>query len=214
MGREVETFGSDHVKSPNTHGSGCTFSSAIAAQLASGQQLREAVILAKAYVTKAIEKSYQIGKGRRAAQPAVSDSTRKRRRAASTKCRSMGCIPPQSLPRTSQPPKKRNWKLGKPDRLVIRVDTQVRAYPGKSRFLAASRAHQRAVGTTRARDFARNDRCCSSNGSRGGLGIRVRGPNRLSAYCAAAVARASMTAILWTRLSGRLWRCFRYCGAL
>jgi hydroxymethylpyrimidine/phosphomethylpyrimidine kinase len=62
-GSEVETFGGDHVKSPNTHGSGCTFSSAIAAQLASGQQLREAVILAKAYVTKAIEKSYQIGKG-------------------------------------------------------------------------------------------------------------------------------------------------------
>jgi hydroxymethylpyrimidine/phosphomethylpyrimidine kinase len=62
-GSEVETFGGDHVKSPNTHGSGCTFSSAIAAQLACGQQLREAVILAKAYVTKAIEKSYQIGKG-------------------------------------------------------------------------------------------------------------------------------------------------------
>jgi len=62
-GSEVEMFASDHVKSPNTHGSGCTFSSAIAAQLACGQQLREAVILAKAYVTKAIEKSYQIGKG-------------------------------------------------------------------------------------------------------------------------------------------------------
>ncbi len=63
IGTEVETFGGDHVKSPNTHGSGCTFSSAIVAQLASGQQLREAVILAKAYVTKAIEKSYAIGKG-------------------------------------------------------------------------------------------------------------------------------------------------------
>jgi len=63
VGTEVETFGGDHVKSPNTHGSGCTFSSAILAQLACGQQLREAVILAKAYVTKAIEKSYQIGKG-------------------------------------------------------------------------------------------------------------------------------------------------------
>ena len=62
-GTQVEVFGGDHVKSPNTHGSGCTFSSAVAAQLASGQQLREAVILAKAYVTKAIEKSYQIGKG-------------------------------------------------------------------------------------------------------------------------------------------------------
>jgi len=62
-GGEPETFGGDHVKSPNTHGSGCTFSSAIAAQLAGGQQLREAVILAKVYVTKAIEKSYAIGKG-------------------------------------------------------------------------------------------------------------------------------------------------------
>jgi hydroxymethylpyrimidine/phosphomethylpyrimidine kinase len=62
-GAEVETFGGDHVKSPNTHGSGCTFSSAIVAQLACGQQLHEAVILAKAYVTKAIEKSYAIGKG-------------------------------------------------------------------------------------------------------------------------------------------------------
>ena len=60
---EVEVFGGDHVKSPNTHGSGCTFSSAIAAQLAVGQQLREAVILAKAYVTRAIDKSYAIGKG-------------------------------------------------------------------------------------------------------------------------------------------------------
>jgi hydroxymethylpyrimidine/phosphomethylpyrimidine kinase len=59
----IEVFGGDHVKSPNTHGSGCTFSSAIAAQLAGGQQLREAVILAKAYVTKAIEKSYAVGKG-------------------------------------------------------------------------------------------------------------------------------------------------------
>jgi hydroxymethylpyrimidine/phosphomethylpyrimidine kinase len=62
-GTNVEIFGGDHVKSLNTHGSGCTFSSAIAAQLACGQQLRDAVILAKAYVTKAIEKSYQIGKG-------------------------------------------------------------------------------------------------------------------------------------------------------
>jgi hydroxymethylpyrimidine/phosphomethylpyrimidine kinase len=62
-GSGVETFGGEHVKSPNTHGSGCTFSSAIAAQMAGGQQLRDAVILAKAYVTKAIEKSYAIGSG-------------------------------------------------------------------------------------------------------------------------------------------------------
>ncbi len=59
----VETFGGDHVRSQHTHGSGCTFSSAIAAQLATGQNLRDAVILAKAYVTQAIEKAYQTGKG-------------------------------------------------------------------------------------------------------------------------------------------------------
>ncbi|HEV2287877.1 MAG TPA: bifunctional hydroxymethylpyrimidine kinase/phosphomethylpyrimidine kinase [Candidatus Acidoferrales bacterium] len=62
-GSEVNPFGGDHVKSENTHGSGCTLSSAVAAQLALGQQLREALILAKAYVFKAIEKSYSIGKG-------------------------------------------------------------------------------------------------------------------------------------------------------
>lgn len=60
---ELESFGGDHAKSENTHGSGCTFASALAAQLALGQQLREALILAKAYVFKAIEKSYGIGKG-------------------------------------------------------------------------------------------------------------------------------------------------------
>lgn len=62
-GGTVETFAGDHVRSANTHGSGCTFSSAIAAQLAGGQRLQQAVILAKAYVTKAIEKSFQVGKG-------------------------------------------------------------------------------------------------------------------------------------------------------
>jgi hydroxymethylpyrimidine/phosphomethylpyrimidine kinase len=51
------------VKSENTHGSGCTLASAIAAQLALGRGLREAVMLAKAYVTKAIEKGFAIGKG-------------------------------------------------------------------------------------------------------------------------------------------------------
>jgi hydroxymethylpyrimidine/phosphomethylpyrimidine kinase len=62
-GIEVLRFGGDHLKSENTHGSGCTFASSIAAQLACGRPLREAVLLAKAYVTKAIEKGYAIGKG-------------------------------------------------------------------------------------------------------------------------------------------------------
>ena len=38
----------------NTHGTGCTLSSAIAAELAKGASLRDAVAAAKAYVTAAI----------------------------------------------------------------------------------------------------------------------------------------------------------------
>ena len=62
-GAEVTVLGGDHLKSENTHGSGCTFASAIAAELACGRPLREAVMLAKAYVTKAIENGFGIGKG-------------------------------------------------------------------------------------------------------------------------------------------------------
>jgi hydroxymethylpyrimidine/phosphomethylpyrimidine kinase len=63
-GAELITLGSDRVRSDGTHGTGCTFASAIAAQLALGRPLREAAMLAKAYVMKAIEKSYAVGKGR------------------------------------------------------------------------------------------------------------------------------------------------------
>ena len=62
-GASVLILGGDHVKTENTHGSGCTFASAIAALLASGRPLRDAVVLAKAYVTKAIENGFVIGKG-------------------------------------------------------------------------------------------------------------------------------------------------------
>jgi hydroxymethylpyrimidine kinase/phosphomethylpyrimidine kinase len=62
-GTEMFTFGGDQVKTLNTHGSGCTFASAIASQLATGRALRDAVLLAKTYVQKAIEHGYAIGKG-------------------------------------------------------------------------------------------------------------------------------------------------------
>jgi hydroxymethylpyrimidine kinase/phosphomethylpyrimidine kinase len=62
-GSEMLRFGGDHLKTDNTHGTGCTFASAIAAQLACGRPLRESVLLAKAYVTKAIERGFLIGKG-------------------------------------------------------------------------------------------------------------------------------------------------------
>ncbi|MBN1421888.1 MAG: bifunctional hydroxymethylpyrimidine kinase/phosphomethylpyrimidine kinase [Planctomycetes bacterium] len=48
----------------NTHGTGCTFSSAIAASLAKARSIREAVRIAKLYVTEAIRWNLQLGKGR------------------------------------------------------------------------------------------------------------------------------------------------------
>jgi hydroxymethylpyrimidine/phosphomethylpyrimidine kinase len=63
-GSTLETFVGDRVKPDNTHGTGCTFSSAVASNLALGRQLYDSVMLAKAYVTEAIRKAYPTGRGR------------------------------------------------------------------------------------------------------------------------------------------------------
>lgn len=63
-GKEVFQLVGDRAKEDSLHGTGCTFASAFTAQLAAGRPLFEAATLAKAYVTKAIEKGYAIGKGR------------------------------------------------------------------------------------------------------------------------------------------------------
>lgn len=63
-GTRMESFAGDRVKPDNTHGTGCTFSSAVAANLALGRQLRDAVVLAKAYVVEAIRQAYPVGHGR------------------------------------------------------------------------------------------------------------------------------------------------------
>lgn len=52
------------INNPNTHGTGCTLSSAIASNLAKGYSMLEAVQLAKTYVAKAISDNLDIGKGR------------------------------------------------------------------------------------------------------------------------------------------------------
>jgi len=54
---------SQRIATKNTHGTGCTFSSAIAANMALGKEFFEAVSLAKTYVFGAIEHSLAIGKG-------------------------------------------------------------------------------------------------------------------------------------------------------
>lgn len=56
-------FSSEHIETKNTHGTGCTLSSALAANLARGLPLPEAVKESKAYVTLAIRNSLDIGKG-------------------------------------------------------------------------------------------------------------------------------------------------------
>jgi hydroxymethylpyrimidine kinase/phosphomethylpyrimidine kinase len=63
-GTDVYQLSGDKVKLEHTHGTGCTFASAITAHLALGRGLLEAATLAKAYVVKAIEKSYPVGRGR------------------------------------------------------------------------------------------------------------------------------------------------------
>src|SRR6202521_5499920 len=63
-GQELYQLGGDRVKMETLHGTGCTFASALTAQLAAGRSLLEAATLAKAYVMKAIEKAYPVGRGR------------------------------------------------------------------------------------------------------------------------------------------------------
>ena len=51
------------IDTRNTHGSGCTFSAAIAAYLARGSQIEDALLEAKAFVTGAIRHSLDVGHG-------------------------------------------------------------------------------------------------------------------------------------------------------
>jgi len=62
-GREFRAFSAPRIDSPNTHGTGCTFSAAITAGLSRGRPLPDAVADAKAYVSKAIEQGFQAGRG-------------------------------------------------------------------------------------------------------------------------------------------------------
>ena len=56
-------FGLWAVETTSTHGTGCTFSSAIAASIARGEAVEDAVSLAKAYITGAIANAFPIGSG-------------------------------------------------------------------------------------------------------------------------------------------------------
>ncbi len=62
-GRFFNVFKGEFIETPHTHGTGCTYASAIAAQLARGRSIVDAVQSAKAYVTEAIRHSLAIGHG-------------------------------------------------------------------------------------------------------------------------------------------------------
>ena len=63
-GRFFNIYKGEYLDTPHTHGTGCTFASAITAQLARGKALPEAVQAAKTYVTEAIRHGLAIGHGK------------------------------------------------------------------------------------------------------------------------------------------------------
>lgn len=62
-GRSSEVLKAETVDTHHTHGTGCTLSAAIAANLALGKDLFTAVTLAKHYVTNALQYALDIGEG-------------------------------------------------------------------------------------------------------------------------------------------------------
>jgi hydroxymethylpyrimidine/phosphomethylpyrimidine kinase len=62
-GRKFLPLHARRIRTKNTHGTGCTFSAAIAAYLAKGEQAESAVILAKRYITGAIANAFPVGAG-------------------------------------------------------------------------------------------------------------------------------------------------------
>ena len=62
-GQNFKEYSAPRVETNNTHGTGCTFASAIAAGLAKGMMLEDAVGGAKDFVTGALRQSYSVGHG-------------------------------------------------------------------------------------------------------------------------------------------------------
>jgi len=61
-GKRFTVFKARRIQGVSTHGTGCTYSAAIAAQLARGEKLERAVALAKHFITRAIARSYRVGR--------------------------------------------------------------------------------------------------------------------------------------------------------
>ena len=68
-GRDFVEYPAMRIDTKSTHGTGCTFASAIAAGLARGLDVPDAVGEAKDYVTRAIATAFPVGQGKGTAQP-------------------------------------------------------------------------------------------------------------------------------------------------
>ncbi len=62
-GETVTWFAGERIDTKNTHGTGCTLSSSLAANLAKGMTVQEAVAASKAYVTEAIRYGIELSAG-------------------------------------------------------------------------------------------------------------------------------------------------------
>ncbi|WP_340373102.1 bifunctional hydroxymethylpyrimidine kinase/phosphomethylpyrimidine kinase [Peribacillus sp. FSL E2-0218] len=62
-GKNFHWIKGERIHTKNTHGTGCTLSSAIASNLANGQSLQESIVQAKLYISEAIRNSFSIGGG-------------------------------------------------------------------------------------------------------------------------------------------------------
>lgn len=62
-GRKFFPLSAPRIRTKNTHGTGCTFSAAIAAFLAKGERVETAVMLAKKFITHAIRSGFAVGSG-------------------------------------------------------------------------------------------------------------------------------------------------------
>jgi len=62
-GRFFRMYKGEYIQTQNTHGTGCTLASAIAAHLAKGKPIADAIEAAKAYTTEAIRHGFTLGKG-------------------------------------------------------------------------------------------------------------------------------------------------------